>query len=153
MATAMRSFCPGLQRWTTKNVVRMCGVGKFMKKWEYWTDARCPLCSFPEETAHHVPRCTDTWAEEEWQQQIEVLDNWFASHRTSPHIASCLFQLLQLIRMPSEEPIIADDPHVAKALASQQRIGSKGLLEGPFITFMAPTSTRIISKDWEPPLS
>lgn len=76
------------------------------------------------------PGVLSTWAEEEWQQQIEVLDNWFASHRTSPHIASCLFQLLQLIRMPSEEPIIADDPHVAKALASQQRIGSKGLLEG-----------------------
>ena len=129
--SAMRSLRPALQRWTTKNVVGMCGVGKFMKRWGYSTDSRCPLCSFPEETAYHVPRCTDKRAEMEWQRQMEVLDSWFTSHRTSPRIASYLFQFLQGIRQSSDELVpLVDDPHYADAIASQQRIGSQGLLEG-----------------------
>ena len=130
VGTAMRSLRSSLQRWTTKNVVGMCGVGKFMKKWGYSPDARCPLCSYPEETAEHVPRCPDKRAEAAWLNQMEVWEHWFNRHRTSPLIASSLFQLLSLIRSPSSEPIIAIDSRFQEALDSQLRIGSQGLLEG-----------------------
>ena len=130
IGSAMNSLQSSLQRWTSKNVVGMCGVGKFMKLWGYTTDDRCPLCSQPEETAAHVPSCTDERAATEWQHQMEVLDHWFASHRTSPQVASSLFQFLQHIRSPMDDPPSTDDPRFQLAFESQNRIGSLGLLEG-----------------------
>ena len=130
VGSAMHSLRSNLQRWTSKNVVGMCGVGTFMKLWGYSSDDRCPLCAQEEETASHVPRCTDERAATKWQHQMEVLDHWFASHRTSPQVAASLFQFLQEVRSPNGVPPSTDDPRFQPAFASQNRIGSLVLLEG-----------------------
>ncbi|CAJ1934910.1 unnamed protein product [Cylindrotheca closterium] len=57
LAHAMRSLPAGVQRWTTKHVVGMCGVGKFKVRWGAADSAACPCCGEFEDHLH-VPRCT-----------------------------------------------------------------------------------------------
>ena len=56
LGRAMHSLQAGIQRWTTKHTVGMCGVGKFMELWGKEDTAACPICGEFEDHLH-VPRC------------------------------------------------------------------------------------------------
>jgi hypothetical protein len=49
---AMRSAPRSRRVFISKYVSGMCGVGKFMKRWQQWKEDQCPRCGEPEVVAH-----------------------------------------------------------------------------------------------------
>ncbi|CAJ1968969.1 unnamed protein product, partial [Cylindrotheca closterium] len=89
LARAMSSLPAGVQRWTTKHAVGMCGVGKFKVRWGAADSAACPCCGEFEDHLH-VPRCT-----------APLLDQWLDTQVTDPAIKHAILYLLQGARDPS----------------------------------------------------
>lgn len=127
---AMRSLRPGLQRWTTKHSVGMCGVQKCLARWGYSDSKLCPVCGKEEESALHVPRCSKESVRTEWTAQLDLLAEWFTTHQTDPNIAAAIFELLWQIRPETSGPLRPFPPTVVAARDSQLVIGVQGLLEG-----------------------
>ncbi|CAJ1938568.1 unnamed protein product [Cylindrotheca closterium] len=133
----MRSLPAGVQRWTTKHVVGMCGVGKFKVRWGYDTSAACPCCG--EFKDHlHVPRCRAPSASAEWDRQTVALDLWLDTQVTDPAIKHALLSLLKGVCDPSLPSIRMVPGGLSSAFRSQQRIGYQGLLEGRLSRQWAP---------------
>ena len=120
---------PKLQRWITKHSVGMCGVGKFLKRWDPEADAGCPLCGEYEDHLH-VPRCPHVKAKEHWDQCILRFVAWMDTHQTAPVIKQAILDILQEIRQPPRSRVWRCSPAVAAAFRSQRCIGCQGLLEG-----------------------
>ncbi|CAJ1967895.1 unnamed protein product, partial [Cylindrotheca closterium] len=94
LARAMSSLPAGVQRWTTKHVMGMCGVGKFKVWWGAADSAACPCCG--EFKDHlHVPRCTAPSASVEWERWTASLDQWLDTQVTDPAIKHAILYLLQ----------------------------------------------------------
>jgi hypothetical protein len=126
---AMRSLPAGVQRWTTKHVVGMCGVGKFKVRWGSETSAACPCCGEFEDHLH-VPRCMAPSASAEWDRRTSALDQWLDSQVTDPAIKHAILLLLQGVRDPSLPSTRVVPGRLRSAFRSQQCIGYQGLLEG-----------------------
>jgi hypothetical protein len=101
----------------------MCGVGKWLLKWQDRDTDECPHCSAPED-ARHMWQClaVSTIPIRSWG--MEHLDQWMQSSLTSPDIRlvintrlSQLFQCQPITPIPS---ILAD---MQAALAIQDDIG------------------------------
>ncbi|CAJ1927586.1 unnamed protein product [Cylindrotheca closterium] len=133
----MRSLPAGVQRWTTKHVVGMCGVGKFKVRWGYDTSAACPCCGEFEDHLH-VPRCRAPSASAEWDRQTVALDLWLDTQVTDPAIKHALLSLLKGVCNPSLPSIRMVPGCLSSAFRSQQRIGYQGLLEGRLSRQWAP---------------
>jgi hypothetical protein len=69
----------------SKHMVRMCGMGKFMKIWKEWDTNHCLRSGQPED-APHVWRCPDAAANLIWNTLICKLDEWMGSTRADPDI-------------------------------------------------------------------
>ncbi|CAJ1929534.1 unnamed protein product [Cylindrotheca closterium] len=137
LARAMRSLPAGVQRWTTKHVVGMCGVGKFKVRWGYDTSAACPCCGEFEDHLH-VPRCRAPSTSAEWDRQTVALDLWLDTQVTDPAIKHALLSLLKGVRDPSLPSIRMVPGRLSSAFRSQQCIGYQGLLEGRLSRQWAP---------------
>jgi hypothetical protein len=124
----MKSLPQYLQRWISKHSVGICGVGRFMKEWKFESTDECPLCGNPEDH-HHVPRCLDSRAQEEWQHQVSSLSTWLLMQKTSPAIQQAVLHLLSGIRQVIS-PLVTSSRNIQAAMASQIIIGCQGLLEG-----------------------
>ncbi|CAJ1967917.1 unnamed protein product [Cylindrotheca closterium] len=129
LARAMSSLPAGVQRWTTKHVVGMCGVGKFKVRWGSADSAACPCCGEFEDHLH-VPRCTALSASAEWDRRTASLDQWLDTQVTDPAIKHAILYLLQGVRDPSLPRSRLVPVRLRHAFLSQQRIGYQGLLEG-----------------------
>ena len=129
LGRAMKSLQPGLQRWTSKHTVGMCGVGKFMVRWGLQESAGCPCCGQFEDHLH-VPRCKSDSAHNEWQHRVSELSQWLVQQKTSPLIHQSLLALLQEVRGSLPLDPQTYPPALRPALRSQRLIGVQGLLEG-----------------------
>ncbi|CAJ1963136.1 unnamed protein product [Cylindrotheca closterium] len=129
LARAMSSLPAGVQRWTTKHVVGMCGVGKFKVRWGTADSAACP-CHGEFEDHLHVPRCMAPSASAEWERRTATLDQWLDTQVTDPAIKHAILYLLQGVRDPSLPRSRLVPVRLRRAFLSQQRIGYQGLLEG-----------------------
>ncbi|CAJ1938194.1 unnamed protein product [Cylindrotheca closterium] len=123
LARAMSSLLAGVQCWTTKHVVGMCGVGNSADS------AACPCCGDFEDHLH-VPRCTAPLASAEWDCRTASLGQWLDTQVTDPAIKHTLLYLLQGVRDPSLPRSQLVPVRLCQAFLSQQRIGYQGLLEG-----------------------
>ncbi|CAJ1932975.1 unnamed protein product, partial [Cylindrotheca closterium] len=94
LARAMSSLPTGVQRWTTKHVVVMCGVGKFKVRWSSADSAACPCCGEFEDHLH-VPQCMAPSASAEWDRRTATLDQWLDAQVTDPAIKHAILHLLQ----------------------------------------------------------
>ena len=133
LGRAMHSLQAGIQRWTTKHTVGMCGVGKFMELWGKEDTAACPICGEFEDHLH-VPRCPSSLASLEWEHRVDELSAWMYVQRTSPYISQAILSLLREVR--SAPPLdLHCFPHwMHSAIRSQRLIGPQGLLEGRLST-------------------
>ncbi|CAJ1946859.1 unnamed protein product [Cylindrotheca closterium] len=129
LARAMSSLPAGVQRWITKHVVGMCGVGKFRVRWGSADSAACPCCGEFEDHLH-VPRCMAPSASAEWERRTATLDQWLDTQVTDPAIKHAILYLLQGVCDPSLPCSRLVPVRLRRAVLSQQRIGYQGLLEG-----------------------
>ena len=141
---SMKSLPAGIQRWCTKHVTGMCGVGKFRERWGLDDKNRCPLCSLAEDH-HHVPRCGDTRVIKEWNTRVDELRLWMEHTSTAPYLQRSLLSLLARVREPLS-PLWHEwqflppglQQTVLSAQMAQDIIGPQGLLEG------------LLSSEWAP---
>ncbi|CAJ1943729.1 unnamed protein product [Cylindrotheca closterium] len=129
LARAMSSLPAGVQRWTTKHVVGMCGIGKFKVRWGSADSAACPCCGEFEDHLH-VPRCMAPSASAEWERQTATLDQWLDTQVTDPATKHAVLHLLQGVSDPSLPCSRLVPVRLRPAFLSQQRIGYQCLLEG-----------------------
>ncbi|CAJ1931347.1 unnamed protein product [Cylindrotheca closterium] len=129
LARAMSSLPAGVQRWITKHVVGMCGVGKFRVRWGSADSAACPCCGEFEDHLH-VPRCMAPSASAEWERRTATLDQWLDNQVTDPAIKHAILYLFQGVCDPSLPRSRLVPVRLRRAFLSQQRIGYQGLLEG-----------------------
>ena len=127
LGRAMRSLPAGLQRWSTKHCVGMCGTGKFKVLWGLETSAACPRCGDFEDHLH-VPRCRAASATAEWDRRTAAFSAWMDLHLTGPSIKHAILQLLQGVREPNSPSLQTVPSLVRPAFLAQQVIGSQGLL-------------------------
>ncbi|CAJ1937063.1 unnamed protein product [Cylindrotheca closterium] len=133
----MRSLPAGVQRWTTKHVMGMCGVGKFKVRWGSETSAACPCCGEFEDHLH-VPRCRAPSASAAWDRLTLALAQWLDTQVTDPAIKHSILLLLQGVRDPSLPSLRVVPDRLHRAFRSQQRIGYQGLVEGRLSRLWAP---------------
>lgn len=57
LAQASREAPQARRTYTTKGLVEMCGVGKFLKRWKQTDTSKFPRCGIDEEDMVHVWRC------------------------------------------------------------------------------------------------
>ncbi|CAJ1970260.1 unnamed protein product, partial [Cylindrotheca closterium] len=129
LARAMSSLPAGVQRWTTKHVVGICGVGKFKVRWGSADPAACPCCGEFEDHLH-VPRCMAPSASAEWDRRTVTLDHWLDAQVTDPAIKHAILHLLQGVQDPFQPSSQVVPACLHSAFLSQQRISYQGLLEG-----------------------
>ncbi|CAJ1947567.1 unnamed protein product [Cylindrotheca closterium] len=134
LGRAMQSPPAGLQRWSTKHCVGMCGTGKFQVLWGLETSAACPRCGNFED----VPRCRAALATAEWDRCTAAFSAWLDLQLTGPSIKTAILQLLQGVLTPPSFPPRTISSSVWPAFLAQQVIGSQGLLEGRIASSWLP---------------
>ncbi|CAJ1929274.1 unnamed protein product, partial [Cylindrotheca closterium] len=145
MGRAMRSLPAGLQRWSTKHCVGMCGTGKFKVLWGLETSAACPRCGDFEDHLH-VPRCSAASATAEWDRRTAAFSAWLDLQLTGPSIKIAILQLLQGVHTPPLFPPRPNSSSVWPAFLAQQVIGSQGLLEGRIASSWLPLQQQYYDK-------
>ncbi|CAJ1962157.1 unnamed protein product [Cylindrotheca closterium] len=137
LGRAMRSLPAGLQRWSTKHCVGMCGTGKFKVLWGLETSAACPRCGDFEDHLH-VPRCRAASATAEWDRCTAAFSAWLDLQLTGPSIKLAILQLLQGVCTPPSFALRTISSSVWPAFLAQKVIGSQGLLEGRIASSWLP---------------
>lgn len=127
----MTSLPFGLQKWTTKHTVGMCGVGKFRQRWGLDPTDQCPRCGKPEDHLH-VPRCEAPGVAEIWTREMQALRTWMLTAHTDPLIIDAILGILEEVRQPDsfQPPSYFSNPSLSRAIHDQRLIGAQGLLEG-----------------------
>jgi hypothetical protein len=114
---------PGKRRWMVKHVTEICGVGKWMKRWQYWKHDRCPRCSQRQDVPHII-RCTHGAANETWALSMDALSTWLDEQHTFPSITQLFIDRLTAWRNHQEVAFPAPDvDFLATAYQEQTDIG------------------------------
>jgi hypothetical protein len=71
LVAACKAEYPGFCRWVTKHVTGVCGVGKWLERWQWQNHSRCPRCDAPGEDHRHVYRCPALSARIEWKAAMD----------------------------------------------------------------------------------
>ena len=108
----------------------MCGVGKWLLKWQDRDTNECPRCSAPED-ACHVWQCLAVSTTPIRSRGMEHLDQWMQSSLTSPDIRLVInTRLSQLFQRQPITPIPSLSADTQAALAIQDDIGWENFFEG-----------------------
>ncbi|CAJ1966203.1 unnamed protein product [Cylindrotheca closterium] len=143
----MSSLPAGVQRWTTKHVMGMCGVGKFKVRWGSADSAGCPCCGEFEDHLH-VPRCMAPLTSAEWDRRTATLDQWLDAQVTDPAIKHAILHLFQGVcdlLLPCSRLVPV---RLRRAFLSQQHIGYQGLLEGRLSVQLAALQEQYLQSRW-----
>ena len=118
------------QLWTSKHASENGGVGVTQLAWgKQFTDA-CPRCGAPETTLH-VLTCSAEEADVPWTENNSKLQTFLRDVDTCPHIIKAVTHRLHQLHA-GDPTLLAPwlPPEVRRAMAAQDRIGWKNLLEG-----------------------
>ena len=118
---------PLFRLWASKNACGQCGVGKWMERWKYWDDSRCPLCLHPEETARHVPICPSAVTRQAFQEGLTQLTKKLQLNDTHDDISQCLIQGIQFRHLSFSH---FATPYTLPAAMEQDQIGWEATIEG-----------------------
>jgi hypothetical protein len=83
MKKAMLQSSRSKHTFISKHTVGMCGVGKFMHRWNGWESPSCPRCGEFEDTAH-VWVCSGS--SDIWEKALQELNDWMFSVNADPDI-------------------------------------------------------------------
>jgi hypothetical protein len=82
LLAACQAELPGIRRWVTKHVTGVCGVGKWLERWQWQNHTRWPRCDAPGEDHRHVYQCPSRSAQIVWQALMNDLHTWCEHHNT-----------------------------------------------------------------------
>jgi Zn ribbon nucleic-acid-binding protein len=95
LGEALKEISLTMQRFISKHLSGMCGVGKFLQIWKEQDTAHCPRCNMLED-APHVWRCPSQSIREIWQAALHDLERWMLEVHTDPVIAKAILQSIQI---------------------------------------------------------
>jgi hypothetical protein len=130
LAKACVEESPGRVRWVTKHVTGMCGVGKFLERWQHQTHSRCPRCDAENEDHRHVYQCPAPSTKLEWSGAMDDLRQWCESHDTSPDITEVILKGLTAWQTRLPPPPYRGRGALANVYDDQCAIGWGCFLEG-----------------------
>lgn len=106
----------------------MCGVGKYMKRWQQRQDDSCPRCRLQEDSAH-VWQCHGEGADGIWDKSIMELEKWLTKMLSDPDIKCAI--LFHLKSWRNGQPQASLNPFLLEELLQcQSRIGWHRFFEG-----------------------
>jgi len=94
LGTAFTEMSPTMQRFISKHLSGMCGMGKFLQIWKEQYTAQCPRCDMLED-APHVWRCPSQSVREIWLAALNDLEKWMLEVHADPVIAKTILQSIQ----------------------------------------------------------
>jgi hypothetical protein len=130
LASACQAESPGFRRWVTKHVTGVCGVGKWLERWQWQNHSRCPRCDAAGEDHRHVYQCSARSARIEWQASMNDLRTWCEHHSTDPDMLEVIITCLMAWRNGQALPPYFGRDHLATAYDAQRQIGWGCFLEG-----------------------
>ena len=121
---------PAATTWQPCHFLGNCGVGVTQLAWGKQATDACPRCGAPENTLH-VLTCSAEDADSPWTENISKLQTFLREVDTCPHIIKVLNHRLTQLRA-GDLTLLSPwfPPEVRRAMAAQDRIGWKNLLEG-----------------------
>jgi hypothetical protein len=112
----------------SKHASGMCGVGKFMKRWQLRQDDSCPRCGMAEDSAH-VWKCHGEGVEDVWDKSMTNLENWLTKYQTDPDIKHAILSHLKTWR--HDQPQASLTPFLLEnTILKQSQIGWRRFFEG-----------------------
>jgi hypothetical protein len=130
LAKACDEESPGRLRWVTKHVTGVCGVGKFLERWQFQPHSRCPRCDAPNEDNRHVYQCPARSTKLEWHGALDDIRQWCDSQDTSPAITEVILKCLKAWQAGRNLPPYRGRDALAHAYDAQRVIGWGCFLEG-----------------------
>ena len=120
-----------LRLWLSKWSCGICGVGKWLERWNDQNRSKCPRCLTDNETVEHVVHCQHTDATLCWNTGIEEIQEWMMNHNAIPGLAEAVGN--RLIQWKNREPFIQIkflDESVKAIIQDQDEMGWDTVLFG-----------------------
>ena len=92
------------QKWLSKWITGICGVGSKLIQWKWQPHSNCPRCLSPNETVKHVLQCNQDEAQELWNKQITSLLKWMREEKGQPDMSKAICSSLQAWRDDRQIP-------------------------------------------------
>lgn len=150
----MKGVVRGRTVFVSKHMSGMCGVGKFMQRWQQWETDQCPRCGEKEDSAH-VWTCQDLIAREIRSKSLASIELLLRQWNTDPTIVHVL--LLYLKSWQTGEGVQYQPPRELEAVIQEQTyISWNRFFEGWFSTrwaeilqrFYTITKSNCTGKRW-----
>jgi hypothetical protein len=120
----------------------MCGVGKFVKRWQQWDTDHCPRCGQLED-AHHVWVYKANGAKDVWSLALEDVECLLRKLDTDPTI-TYLF-LTHLCGWHLGEEITYTAPiELEEVIMEQNNIGWDNFFKGVAFKILGHQTTKIL---------
>jgi hypothetical protein len=116
---ALKSIPRNRRVFISKHVSGMCGVGKFMKRWEGWDTDLCPRCGMVEDAAH-MWQCKGPGTEDVWNKALTELEALLPKLDTDPNIKFLILSHLRGWR--SGEGFVYNTPRCFQILLQEQHL-------------------------------
>jgi hypothetical protein len=130
LGEALKEISLTMQRFISKHLSGMCGVGKFLQIWKEQDTAHCPRCNMLED-APHVWRCPSQSIREIWQAALHDLERWMLEVHTDPVIAKAILQSIQIWLNLRQQEDRTDIPEEMETLMHwQEDIGWGNFIKG-----------------------
>jgi hypothetical protein len=128
IGVAMKETKRSQRIFISKHSSGMCGVGKFMKRWQQRHDDSCPRCGMQEDSAH-VWLCKGEGVDEIWDKAILEVERWLTKVQTDPDIKHAILAHLNSWR--TGHPLDSPNPFLLEEiLLGQSRVGWRRFFEG-----------------------
>ncbi len=145
LAAACQAESPGIRRWVTKHVTGVCGVGKWLERWQWQNHSRCPRCDASGEDHRHVYQCPSRSARIAWQASMNDLRTWCEQHNTDPAMLEVMLSCLLAWGNGQALPPYFGRDRLAAAYDDQRRIGWGCFLEGSIAHTWLPVQAAYLS--------
>lgn len=118
-------------KWLSKFVTGICGVGSMLKIWKHQKHSSCPRCGHDDETTQHVLLCQEDSAVEKWDTAIAELNKWMEDNNASPAIQSSVINHLRTWQSQTNFIFVDNSNLLAEqAIEEQTSIGWNNFLCG-----------------------
>ena len=92
------------QRWLTKWITGVCGVGKMLKIYKYQDHSRCPRCNVEGEDTAHVLQCPEPIWKVTWNREVNNLRTWMIKEDGCPTMTTMIIMSIQAWQSHSPYP-------------------------------------------------
>ena len=119
------------QKWLSKWITGVFGIGIKLRQWKWQAHSNCPRCLLPDESAQHVLQCPHDESTRLWEKSIESLRTWMQEEGCHQEMSTAFCNALLLWREGVNRPLTEyTNDLVQEACRQQDCIGWYGVFNG-----------------------